>query len=103
MLQPNTYIAIFLSPSSELFYLYKVLEFGISSAIKNDKYNHTVSWNLFIKCPYLERLEEKRKLFNKLLPDVVFVFTAEVMPPLVPLNKDLSLPSSEYQWLCDTI
>ena len=28
MLQPNTYIAIFLSPSSELFYLYKVLEFG---------------------------------------------------------------------------
>ena len=56
-----------------------------------------------MKCPYLERLEEKRKLFNKLLPDVVFVFTAEVMPPMVPLNKDLSLPSSEYQWLCDTI
>ena len=37
------YITIFLSCSlSELFYLCKVLEFGISSTVQNDKYNHTV-------------------------------------------------------------
>ena len=43
MLQPGTYIAIFLFCSlSELFYLCKVLEFGISSRVQNDKYNHTV-------------------------------------------------------------
>ena len=36
-------ITIFLSCSlSELFYLCKVLEFGISSRVQNDKYNHTV-------------------------------------------------------------
>ena len=73
----------------------------ISATVQNDKYNHTVSGRAsFIKCQYLERLEEKkRKAFYKLLPDVVFLFPAEVMSPLVPLNKDLSLPSSEYQWL----
>ena len=99
MLQPDTYIALFLCPSlSELFYLCKVLEFGISSTIRNDKYNHTVPVGAsFIKCQYLERLEKKkRKVFYRLLPDVAFVFPAEVMSPLVPLKKDLSLPSSEY-------
>ena len=94
------------SPSlSELFYLCKVLEFETSSTVQNDKYNHTMPVGAsFIKHQYLERLEEKkRKLFYKLLPDVVFVFPAEVMSKLVPLNKCLSLPSSDYQWHCDMI
>ena len=106
MLQPDTYIVISLSPSSsELFYLCKVLELGISSTVRNDKYKHTVSVRAsFIKYQYLERLEEKkRKVFYKLLPDAVIVFPAEVILLLVPLNKDLSLPSIEYKWLCGMI
>ena len=90
MLQPDTYIAIFPTPSSsELFYLCKVLEFGISLTVQNDKYNHTMPVGAsFMQCQYLERLEEKkRKVFYKLLPDVVFVFPAEAMSPLVPLKK----------------
>ena len=90
MLQPDTYIVISLSPSSsELFYLCKVLELGISSTVRNDKYKHIVSVRAsFIKYQYLERLEEKkRKVFYKLLSDAVIVLPAEVILPLVLLNK----------------
>ena len=54
MLQPDTFIAIYSSPSSsELFYLFKVHEFGISSTVQNDKNNHTVPVGAsFIKCQY---------------------------------------------------
>ena len=99
-------IVIFLPPTSqELFYLCKVLDFGLALDDLCDKYNHIVPKGTnYIKCQYLERIcEKKRNVCYKLLPDIVFVFPAEVLSPMLPLNDDLSLCISEHQWLCNMI
>ena len=91
--------------SRELFYSCKVLYFGVALDGLFDKYNHIVpKGTSYIKYQYLERICEKcGYVCYKLLPDIVFVFPAEVMSPLVLLNHDSLLCISEYQWLCDMI
>jgi len=107
MLQPNTLFIVIFSPSksTELFYLCKVIDFGVAPENVTDKYQHNVpQGSSFIKCQYLEKMFEKSKSVKyKLLPDFVFIYPAEVMSPMVPLKEDLSLSTSEYQWLSDMI
>ena len=106
LLQKETFIAIFSPPMSrELFYLCNMLDFGVALDDLCDKYNQIVPKDTSdIKCQYLERIcEKKRNVCYKLLSDTVFVFPAEVLSPMVPLNDDLSLCISEYQWLWDMI
>ena len=48
--------------SSELFYIYKVLDFGIAHNHLEDEFQHvTLEGNKFIKCQHLERVQEKEK------------------------------------------
>ena len=82
-----------------------MLDFSVALDDLCDKYNHIVSkGTCYIKCQYLERIcEKKRNEPYKIWPDIVLVFPAEVMSPMVPLNDDLLLCIAEYQWLCDMI
>ena len=91
--------------SSELFYIYKVLDFGIADNHLEDEFQHvTLEGNKFIKSQYLERVQEKKKhIFYKLIEKDVFIVPAEVMYPMVPMKKDLCLTISDYQWLSDMI
>ena len=79
--------------SRELFYLCKVLDFGVALDDLCDKYNHIVPKGAsYIKCQYFERIcEKKRNVCYKLLPDIMFAFPAEIMLPMVPLNDNLLL------------
>ena len=99
LLQKETFIAIFSPPlSRELFYLCKVLDFSVALDDLCDKYNYIVpKGTSYIKCQFRKNmLKKKRNVCYKLLPDAVFVFPAEVMSPMVPLNDDLLLCISEY-------
>ena len=82
-----------------------MIDFSVALDDLCDKYNHIVpKGTRYIKCQYLERIcEKKRNEPYKIWPDIVFVFPAEVMSPMVTLNDDLLLCIAEYQWLCDMI
>ena len=102
----GTFIALFSAPSSsELFYLCKVLDYGVPSETIEDTYHHVIpKGSSYIKCQYLEKKSErKNKIVYKLLPNEVLVLPAQVMSPLVPLKEDLSMTIGEYQWLSDMI
>ena len=60
--------------------------------------------NKFIKCQYLECVQEKKKnIFDKLIEKDVLIVLAEVTPPTVPMKKDYCLTILKYQWLSDMI
>ena len=102
----GTFIALFSVPSSsELFYSCKVLDYGVASETIENTYHHVIpKGSSYIKCQYLEKKSErKNKIVYKLLPNEVLVLPAQVMFPLVPLKKDLSMTIGEYQWLSDMI
>ena len=63
LLQKETFIAICSPPmSQELFYLCRVLDFGVALDDLCDKYNHKVpKGTSYIKCQYLERICEKKE------------------------------------------
>ena len=94
-------VALYSPPNSmELFYLCKVIDFGVASENLIDKYNHAIP----VGSKYLAKvMEKKNKYFYKLLPDDIYVCPTEVMSPFVKLEADLSLSVSEYQWLSDSI
>ena len=105
ILSADSTIALFShSISMELFYLCKVLKFGVAEEDMTDG-NHKVSkGQSFILCNYYERIDEKRsKVFYKLLKDEVLVYPTQVMCPLVVMNDDLSLDIEEYQCIADMI
>ena len=87
----GTFIVLFSAPSSsELFYLCKVLDYGVASETIEDTYHHVIP-------NYLEKKSErKNKIVYKLLPNEVHVLPAQVMSPLVPLKEDLSMTIGEY-------
>ena len=99
-------IALYSPPNSmELFYLCKVLDFGIANENLIDKYNHVIlKGNKYLKCQYFTKISEKKgKYFYKLLPDEIYAYPTEVMSPYVNLGVDSSLSINEYQWLSDSI
>ena len=103
ILSADSIIALFShSISMELFYLCKVLKFGVAEEDMTDG-NHKVSkGQSFILCNYYERIDEKRlKVFYKLLKDEVPVYPTQVMCQLVVMNDDLSLNIEEYQYISD--
>ena len=106
VVQAGSYIALFSPPNAlELFYLCKVLEFGVAVEDMQDDYNHTVlKGSKFIKCNYLKKKSEKKgRIAYKILKKTVLVLPTEVMSPMVHLDEKLSLSAAEYQWLADSI
>ena len=63
LLQKESFIAIFSPPNSrELFYICKVLYFGVADEDLTDNYIHFIlKGSSFITCQYLERLSEKKR------------------------------------------
>ena len=58
----------------------------------------------FIKCNYLEKVEEKRSfMLYKILPPKVYVLPSQVMNLIVNLSGNLELPIYEYQWLLESL
>ena len=109
----NTTIAIF-SPENavELFYLCKVLNFGIAEHELKDENDHVIpKGSQFIEAQYYEKKSEQDHLRTgfavyKLLKNSVYVQPTQVMSPLVnasAIGNVLHLPINEYQWLSDTI
>ena len=97
LLECGQFIALYSPPSaSELFYLRKVLVYGVASGTCQDIYQHTIPKG--IKCQYLEKKSEKKnKIFYRLLPNKVFILPPQVMSPLVPIKDNLYLSTAEYQ------
>lgn len=106
IISAGSIIALFSHHQSlELFYLCKVLDFGIASEMLHDEYNHIIDIGTkYIKCQYLEKCREQKNYITfKLLSSIVYVLPAQVMCPLVNLGQDLRLTISDYQWLSDSI
>ena len=90
VLSRNTTIALyFASNSLELFYLCKVLDFGIADENLVDDYNHIIpKESEYTKCQYYQKQKESQSgIQYKLLPKSVCVFPTQVLPPLVNLVK----------------
>ena len=106
VLTKNTSIALFLSSNSlELFYLCKILDFGIADENLVDEYNHIVpQGSRYIECQYYQKEKEtKSEIRYKLLPKRVYVFPTQVLSPLVNLSENHILKMEEYQWLSDSL
>ena len=87
LLERGKCIALFSPPSSsELFYLCKVLDYGVAPETFEDTYHHVIPEDS--NCQYLEKkIERKNKITYKLLPNEVFVLPPQVTSQLVPLKE----------------
>ena len=106
VLTKNTTIALYSSSNSlELFYLCKVIDFGLAIEIMVDEYNHIISQgSRYIQCQYYQKEKEtKSKIHYKLLPKKVYVLPTQVLSPLVNLIENNVLMIEDYQWLCDSL
>ena len=76
VLNKNTIIALYSASSSlELFYLCKVLDFGIADKNMVDDYNHLIpKGSKYIKCQYYHKQKESHSgIHYKLFPKIVYV------------------------------
>ena len=106
VIQKSNVRALYSSPNSlELFFLSKVISFGVAPEWMVDKYNHIIEKDSnYLKCQYFQKEKEsKGKVQYKVLPDEIFSLAIQIMNPLVKLNDDCSLSSEEYQWLTDSM
>ena len=106
VLTKNTTITLYSSSNSlQLFYLCKVIDFGVATENMVDEYNHIIlRGSCYIKCQYYQKQKEtKSKIHYKLLPKKVYVFPTQVLLPLVNLIENTVLMIEEYQWLCDSL
>ena len=89
-------IALYSPPTS--FYLCKVMEVSVAVQDLSDEFNHVVlKTSKYLKCNYLKKANEKKQfLFYKLIPNIVFVLSTQVMSPMLPLGKNLLLSVEEY-------
>ena len=102
----NTTITLYSSSNSlELFYLYKVIDFGVAIENMFDEYNHIIpQGSCYFECQYSQKQKEtKSKIHYKLLPKKVYVFPTQVLSPLVNLIENNVLMIEDYQWLCDSL
>ena len=106
ILTKNTTIALYSSSNSlELFYLCKVIDFGVAIENMVDEYNHIIpQGSRYIECQYYQKQKEtKLKIHYKLLPKNVYVFPTQVLSPLVNLIEKNVWMIEDYQWLCDSL
>ena len=106
VIQKSNVTALYSSPNSlELFFLSKVISFGVAPEWMVDKYNHIIKkGSNYLKCQYFQKEKEsKGKVQYKVLPDEIFSLAIQIMNPLVKLNDDCTLSSEEYQWLTDSM
>ena len=61
--------------------------------------NLTLAKNILSAITYSER----KKINQKILPQIVYVLPSQVMNPMVHLNENLELPFYEYYWLLDSL
>ena len=61
--------------------------------------NLTLTRNILSVITYSER----KKINQKILPQIVYVLPSQVMNPMVHLNENLELPIYEYYWLLDSL
>ena len=61
--------------------------------------NLTLARNILSVITYSER----KKINQKILPQIVYVLPSQVMNPMVHLNENLELPNYEYYWLLDSL
>ena len=88
----------------ELFYLCKVLDFGIADGNIVDDYNHLIpKGSKYTKCQYYQKKEHRSGIYYKLFPKILYVLPTQVLSPLVNLDENNILKMDEYQWLCDSI
>ena len=57
----------------------------------------------YLECIYLERIKENKKMYFKLLKDVVFVWPRQVFHCFVNISDNLSVDFEEYQFLSDCV
>ena len=106
ILTKNTTIALYSSSNSlELFYLCKVIDFGVAIENMVDEYNHIIpQGSRYIECQYYQKQKEtKSKIHYKLLPKNIYVFPTQVLSLLVNLIENNVLMIEDYQWLCDSL
>ena len=85
--------------SFELFYICKVLDFGVADQPLEDRFNYVIPVGTkYINGQYLELVKEnKKKVFYKLIEKDIFIFPAERMSPMVPMKDNFLMSTSEYQ------
>ena len=112
VLQKGNIIALF-SPSNalELFYLCKVIDFGVATKDLRDENNHQIGeGSSYILVNYFEKNPNsefrKGNIIYKLIPKPVYVHPTQVMSTNVTvtcIGSSMHLAKSEYQWLGDSI
>ena len=104
ILTKNTTIALYSSSNSlELFYLCKVIDFGVAIENMVNGYNHIISQGSRECQHYQKQKETKSKIHYKLLPKNIYVFPTQVLSLLVNLIENNVLMIEDYQWLCDSL
>ena len=104
-------IALFSSSRSlELFYLCKVVNFGVAEKDLKDENNHCIEKGApYVEVKYFEVKSNNVKkpfIVYKYLPKPVYVHPAQVISPKVNvtyIGSDIHVSRDEYQWLCDSI
>ena len=106
-------IALF-SPSNslELFYLSKVLDFGVATKDLTDANNHQIGKD----CPYIlvnyfeknanSEFSKQGHVVYRSMSTLVYVYPPQVMSPSVNvtfIGSNAHLVRDEYQWFCDRI
>ena len=105
VIQKSNVTALYSSPNSlELFFLCKVISFGVAPEWMVDKYNIIEKGSNYLKSQYFQKEKESEgKVQYKVLPYESFSLAIQIMNPLVKLNDDCTLSSEEYQWLNDSM
>ena len=89
VLTEDTCIALYSSSNAlELFFLCKVLDFGVANEDLFDSYNHVITKVCkYLRCQYYQKTKESNgKVHYKLLPKNVLAVPTEVLSPFVNLN-----------------
>ena len=112
VIQKGSVIALF-SPENaiELFYLCKVIDYGVATDELSDTNNHHIGRGTpYILVNYFEKKMSKfsknSSIMYKLLSEEVYVLPTQVMLPSVNasfIGSNLHLTVDEYQWLSDSI
>ena len=101
IIQVGSLIALYSRPNSiELFYLSKVVGYGVAEDKLINKNNYIIlEEDKYIKYKYFQKAKEgKAKIFYKHLNDEALVYPPQVMATLVNLSSDSYFSIEEYQW-----
>ena len=110
IIEKGDVVALYSDTSFDLFYLCKVISFGVAQEQLIDKYNHVIEKGApYLEVQYYDKKSNtlrKTSVIYKSVKGSAYVQPPQVMCPKVNVmnvGTDIHIARDEFQWLCDSI